>query len=207
MCPSCLQAAPFFDRLVFSKIAARLGGCVKAVVSGGAPLAPHVEDFLRVTMCAPVVQGYGLTETSAASFIACSDNMVRRQNPRFFSVFHDVHACNVCSEAERLRFTHSTRPCRDSGAHGVCRMRLEHVAGCDKILAAPQIVDAVHVAVVPCSTALYRKHACSALLAPALQGMSSTRSLFSYTCSLSCVLLLAACTEPGKHRGPSHTAH
>ena len=29
---------------------------IKAVVSGGAPLAPHVEDFLRVTMCAPVVQ-------------------------------------------------------------------------------------------------------------------------------------------------------
>ncbi|KAG2497767.1 hypothetical protein HYH03_004039 [Edaphochlamys debaryana] len=69
------KAAPFFDKLVFSKIAARLGGKVKAVVSGGAPLAPHVEDFLRVTMCAPVVQGYGLTETSAASFIACADVM------------------------------------------------------------------------------------------------------------------------------------
>ncbi len=48
------QAAPFFDKLIFSKISARLGGSVKAVVSGGAPLAPHVEEFLRVTMCAPV---------------------------------------------------------------------------------------------------------------------------------------------------------
>jgi hypothetical protein len=29
---------------------------VKLLVSGGAPLAPHVEDFLKVAMCAPVVQ-------------------------------------------------------------------------------------------------------------------------------------------------------
>ncbi|PNW73635.1 hypothetical protein CHLRE_13g566650v5 [Chlamydomonas reinhardtii] len=71
------KAAPFFDKLLFTKVAARLGGKIKAVVSGGAPLAPHVEDFLRVTMCAPVVQGYGLTETSAASFIACADVMAQ----------------------------------------------------------------------------------------------------------------------------------
>ena len=45
----CLQAAPFFDKLVFSKIRERLGGRVRMIVSGGAPLAPHVEEFLRVT--------------------------------------------------------------------------------------------------------------------------------------------------------------
>uniref|UniRef100_A0A7S0R5D9 Long-chain-fatty-acid--CoA ligase n=1 Tax=Chlamydomonas leiostraca TaxID=1034604 RepID=A0A7S0R5D9_9CHLO len=67
------KAAPFFDKLIFSKISQRLGGRVKAVVSGGAPLAPHVEEFLRTTMCALVVQGYGLTETCAASFLAVTD--------------------------------------------------------------------------------------------------------------------------------------
>lgn len=36
-----------------------LGGNVKIVISGAAPLASHVEDFLRVVTCAPVVQGYG----------------------------------------------------------------------------------------------------------------------------------------------------
>lgn len=50
------QAAPFFDKLVFSKVKQRLGGNVKLIVSGGAPLAPHVEEFLKVAMCAPVVQ-------------------------------------------------------------------------------------------------------------------------------------------------------
>ena len=42
-----LQAAPFFDKLVFSKIKARLGGRVALILSGGAPLAPHVEEFLK----------------------------------------------------------------------------------------------------------------------------------------------------------------
>jgi hypothetical protein len=37
-----------------------LGGNVKIVISGAAPLAPHVEEFLRVVTCAPVVQGYGM---------------------------------------------------------------------------------------------------------------------------------------------------
>ncbi len=65
-----VQATPLFDRIVFSKIKERLGGRVKIIVSGGAPLAPHVEEFLKITMCAPVVQGYGLTETCAGSFIS-----------------------------------------------------------------------------------------------------------------------------------------
>jgi acyl-CoA synthetase (AMP-forming)/AMP-acid ligase II len=73
-----LQAAPLFDKIVFSKIKERLGGKVRLIVSGGAPLAAHVEEFLKVTMCAPVVQGYGLTETCAASFIGDPDNPVRK---------------------------------------------------------------------------------------------------------------------------------
>lgn len=47
------------------------------LVTGGAPLARHVEDFLKVTMCAPVIQGYGLSETCAASFVAVPDRPVR----------------------------------------------------------------------------------------------------------------------------------
>lgn len=50
------QASPFFDKLVFSKVKQRLGGRCRLVVSGGAPLSPHVEEFLRVAMCCPVVQ-------------------------------------------------------------------------------------------------------------------------------------------------------
>ncbi|KAJ9526266.1 hypothetical protein QJQ45_009730 [Haematococcus lacustris] len=51
-------------------IKTKLGGRVRVILTGGAPLSPQIEEFLRVTMCAPVVQGYGLTETCAASFIS-----------------------------------------------------------------------------------------------------------------------------------------
>nr|BAX25027.1 putative ACS1 [Oryza officinalis] len=64
------KAAPFFDKLVFSKVKERLGGKLRFIVSGGAPLSVSVEEFLRVVTCASVVQGYGLTETGAASFVA-----------------------------------------------------------------------------------------------------------------------------------------
>ena len=49
-------SVPGVDQLVFEKIKSRLGGRVKVIVSGGAPLAGHVEHFLKLTMCCPVTQ-------------------------------------------------------------------------------------------------------------------------------------------------------
>jgi len=60
------------DALIFKKVKQALGGRVRFLVSGGAPLAPHVEDFCNVCL-APVLQGYGLTETCAASYIMLPD--------------------------------------------------------------------------------------------------------------------------------------
>lgn len=60
------------DAVVFHKLKAALGGHCRFIVSGGAPLAPHVEDFCTVCL-APVLQGYGLTESCAASFIMLPD--------------------------------------------------------------------------------------------------------------------------------------
>ena len=67
------DAAWMFDKILFKKVAAKLGGRVKVVISGAAPLAKHVEEFLRVCLCAGVVQGYGLTESCAASFVGVPD--------------------------------------------------------------------------------------------------------------------------------------
>lgn len=49
--------------LVFSKWRAAVGGCFRLILSGSAPLHP---DLARVFLAAgfPVIQGYGLTETS-----------------------------------------------------------------------------------------------------------------------------------------------
>ncbi|KAK9164049.1 hypothetical protein Syun_004951 [Stephania yunnanensis] len=62
------EAAPFFDKLVFSKIKEVLGGRVRLIISGAAPLPTHVEEFLRVTSCSVLSQGYGLTESCAGCF-------------------------------------------------------------------------------------------------------------------------------------------
>jgi len=54
------------DFMVFNKFKARLGGNVKVMVTGSAPISKHVFQFLQVCFGCPVLQGYGLTETSAA---------------------------------------------------------------------------------------------------------------------------------------------
>lgn len=59
----------FWDKLVFSKVKARFGGRIRLVLSGSAPIENEIYDFLKVTLSCPVIQGYGLTETSAASNI------------------------------------------------------------------------------------------------------------------------------------------
>ena len=57
-----------FDRLVYGKLRAAMGGNVRWAVSGSAPLGErlgHFFDGIGVT----ILEGYGLTETSAASTV------------------------------------------------------------------------------------------------------------------------------------------
>jgi long-chain acyl-CoA synthetase len=54
-----------FDALVYRRLRAALGGHVRAAVSGSAPLTEHLGHFFR-GVGVPVLEGYGLTETTAA---------------------------------------------------------------------------------------------------------------------------------------------
>jgi len=54
-----------FDRLVYSRLRAALGGECVAAVAGGAPLGARLGHFFR-GIGLPVYEGYGLTETTAA---------------------------------------------------------------------------------------------------------------------------------------------
>ncbi|KAH9786875.1 Long chain acyl-CoA synthetase 1 [Citrus sinensis] len=69
------EASPLADLLAFRKVKARLGGRLRLVISGGAPLSTEVEEFLRVTCCAFLVQGYGLTETCGPTTVCFPDEM------------------------------------------------------------------------------------------------------------------------------------
>jgi len=65
-----------WDRLVFSKIKARVGlDRVRLIITGSAPIADHVLDFLRIIFACPVLEGYGMTETSAGATITYADDL------------------------------------------------------------------------------------------------------------------------------------
>ncbi|HEY7144673.1 MAG TPA: AMP-dependent synthetase/ligase [Streptosporangiaceae bacterium] len=57
-----------FDRLVYAKLRAAVGGQVAYAVSGGAPLGERLGHFFRGAGVT-VLEGYGLTETAAASTV------------------------------------------------------------------------------------------------------------------------------------------
>lgn len=70
---------------------------MRFVVSGGAPLSAKVQEFLQITLCCPVLQGYGLTETCARpSVITCH--------------FLTFIACNYKLSLGWVAFSHFGRP-------------------------------------------------------------------------------------------------
>ncbi|PWA13634.1 AMP-binding, conserved site-containing protein [Artemisia annua] len=58
------KPSPIWDRLVFNKIKAKLGGRVHFLGSGASPLSPDIMDFLKICFGCSVIEGYGMTETS-----------------------------------------------------------------------------------------------------------------------------------------------
>ena len=46
-----------------------LGGKIRLLISGGAPIRPEVYRFCRACITPNIIQGYGLTEISAAGCV------------------------------------------------------------------------------------------------------------------------------------------
>ncbi|MBU7599041.1 AMP-dependent synthetase/ligase [Streptomyces sp. P38-E01] len=67
--PAALKAKhAVADKLVYAKIRAAFGGRLRACISGSAALAPEIGYFFAGAGI-HILEGYGLTETSAASFV------------------------------------------------------------------------------------------------------------------------------------------
>ncbi|GMY27461.1 long chain acyl-CoA synthetase 6, peroxisomal-like [Fagus crenata] len=98
--------SPIWDKLVFNKIKARLGGRVRFMASGASPLSPDVMDFLKICFGGQVTEGYGMTETSCViSGIDESDNLtghVGAPNP----------ACEIkLVDVPEMNYTSDDQPC------------------------------------------------------------------------------------------------
>ena len=48
---------PILDYLIFKKMRALVGGRIRLLLSGGAPLSPDTHDFVRNALSLPLVQG------------------------------------------------------------------------------------------------------------------------------------------------------
>ncbi|KAM4526041.1 long-chain-fatty-acid--CoA ligase 5 isoform 1-T1 [Fundulus diaphanus] len=55
-----------WDKLVFNKVQESLGGRVRFMVTGAAPISPSVLSFLRAALGCQIFEGYGQTECAAA---------------------------------------------------------------------------------------------------------------------------------------------
>ncbi len=81
------------DRLVFSKIRARLGGRIRYLVSGSAALAGEVQEWFNAAGLT-LLEGYGLTETSAAT------SMTRPTSLAFGTIGHPLPGTEISIAAD-----------------------------------------------------------------------------------------------------------
>jgi long-chain acyl-CoA synthetase len=49
----------FYDVLVFNKFKDILGGNIRKLITGSAPIQRDILDFLKIAFCVPILEGYG----------------------------------------------------------------------------------------------------------------------------------------------------
>lgn len=54
-----------WDKLIFKKVQESLGGCVRMMITGAAPVSPTILTFLRAALGCQFYEGYGQTECTA----------------------------------------------------------------------------------------------------------------------------------------------
>eukprot|EP00929_Paragymnodinium_shiwhaense_P101103 TRINITY_DN63920_c0_g1_i1.p1 TRINITY_DN63920_c0_g1~~TRINITY_DN63920_c0_g1_i1.p1 ORF type:complete len:693 (+),score=66.50 TRINITY_DN63920_c0_g1_i1:91-2169(+) len=88
---------PLVNALVFSKTRELLGGRLKFGITGGGPVSADVQNFIRVAFAMPLVQGYGLTETSCAGTVqTLEDVRCGVVGPPLGSVEMKLRSCVAC---------------------------------------------------------------------------------------------------------------
>mmetsp|Transcript_19254 Transcript_19254/g.3119 ORF Transcript_19254/g.3119 Transcript_19254/m.3119 type:complete len:122 (+) Transcript_19254:1027-1392(+) len=64
-----------YDRLIFNNIRNILGGRVRYMLTGSAPISTETINFLKAVFCCPVFEAYGQTETCGAAFCTAIDDI------------------------------------------------------------------------------------------------------------------------------------
>jgi len=65
-----------YDKLLFGKAAAMLGGNLRYMLTGSAPIDKQVIDFLKICFSCPIQEGWAMTESAAIGTLMTPDDMV-----------------------------------------------------------------------------------------------------------------------------------
>jgi len=63
-----------WDNLIFNKMRNVLGGRVRLIVTGSAPMSADALNFLKICFCCPILEGYGLTESTGGICITSEND-------------------------------------------------------------------------------------------------------------------------------------
>lgn len=76
-------------RLIFAQTRQLLGGKIRLILTGGAPLSPDTHELIKICLCEQVIQGYGLTETCSCATVMDSEyiNLETKYSTYYF-FFH-----------------------------------------------------------------------------------------------------------------------
>ncbi|XP_028967670.1 long-chain-fatty-acid--CoA ligase 4 [Galendromus occidentalis] len=76
---------PILNRLIFKKVKSIVGGNLQVITAGSAPLSADTHSFIKACLDVSLLQGYGLTETTAgATLMEVSDRSVGRVGPPLY---------------------------------------------------------------------------------------------------------------------------
>lgn len=77
-----LRRDTIFDKYVFRKLHENMGGRVRLMISGSAPISHEVLHFMRAAMSCVILEGYGATETAASGSLSLEgDNTENHVGP------------------------------------------------------------------------------------------------------------------------------
>ena len=83
-----------------------LGGRVRQIISGGAPLSEDTQFFMNVCLCCPVGQGYGLTETCGGGTVChgmlCNCVLGHQISHKFIRIFYFNWVENLDDRIEEI---------------------------------------------------------------------------------------------------------
>jgi len=85
---------PLVDKVILGKIRSLVGGKLRFMAVGSAPLAPETHEFIRSILCCPVVIGYAMTETSCCGALGVGEIIFSPDSKKLICIIDHINNFN-----------------------------------------------------------------------------------------------------------------